>query len=92
MTSDPPVYFSPEFIRDFKDLSRKYDNFPEDFDRILEAMRMDGLQSLRIPNMPKGCQGFSVQSTPNTTAASSSSNATKRARGRTRTGRGSADR
>ena len=61
MTSDPSVYFSPEFIRDFKDLSRRYDNFPEDFDRMLEAMRTDRLQSLRIPNMPKGCQGFSVQ-------------------------------
>ena len=35
MMSDPSVYFSPEFIRDFKDLSRKYDNFPEDFDRML---------------------------------------------------------
>lgn len=54
------VFFSPEFVKDFKKAERVHHHFPDDFDNLIRVMRDTGVQSFLIPGMPKGCNGFRV--------------------------------
>lgn len=56
-----PMYFSPEFISDFKKFTHKYDKFYDDMDNFLKALRTGNVRYIdRIGDLHDGCKGFKV--------------------------------
>lgn len=55
------LFYAKEFIRDFRDATKRHKSFPEDFDRFLLSLRNGNVIDVRIlNNMPSNCIGFSV--------------------------------
>lgn len=55
------IFYSPEFMRDYKEAVKRHKSFNKDFDRFLKAYLDGDVKSIEcMSGMPKGCQGFNV--------------------------------